>query len=251
MLLKEEIFISSFFLPFLDIAQMLCNCITYLMPFLVFLLYSEASYSQAFTFNIKPMYYGQIIQIDHPVIDSLQGEQVTFKECKFYLGKFTLHSKDTVLHFDRYHLIDIENANTTTMSFPIPPSFYADSISFLLGIDSVTNISGIMDGDLDPLNGMYWAWNSGYINMKIEGITAKCPGRNNLFQFHIGGYQAPYQTAQNISCAFKRSQSIEIQMNVQNVLEKVQLSKEYQIMSPGKKAKEMSESMSTMFIILQ
>ena len=251
MLLKEEIFISSFFLPFLDIAQMLCNCITYLMPFLMFLLYSEASYSQAFTFNIKPMYYGQIIQIDHPVIDSLQGEQVTFKECKFYLGKFTLHSKDTVLHFDRYHLIDIENANTSTMSFPIPPSFYADSISFLLGIDSVTNISGIMDGDLDPLNGMYWAWNSGYINMKIEGITAKCPGRNNLFQFHIGGYQAPYQTAQKISCAFKRSQSVEIQMNVQNMLEKVQLNKEYQIMSPGKKAKEMSESMSTMFIILQ
>ena len=40
-------------------------------------------------------------------------------------------------------------------------------------------------------------------------------------------------------------------MNVQNILEKVQLSKEYQIMSPGKKAKEMSESMSTMFIILQ
>ena len=44
---------------------------------------------------------------------------------------------------------------------------------------------------------------------------------------------------------------VEIQMNVQNMLEKVQLNKEYQIMSPGKKAKEMSESMSTMFSILQ
>jgi hypothetical protein len=251
MLLKEEIFISSFFLPSYDIAHMLCNCIKYLLPFLMFLFYPEELYSQAFTINIKPMYYGHIIQIDHPVIDSVLGEQVTFKECKFYLGKFTLYSKDTILHFDRYHLIDIENANTTALSFPIPPFFYADSISFLLGIDSVTNISGIMDGDLDPLNGMYWAWNSGYINMKIEGITPKCPGRNNLFQFHIGGYQAPYQTAQNISFAIKRSQNIEIQMNVQNILEKVQLSKEYQIMSPGKKAKEMSESMSTMFSILQ
>jgi hypothetical protein len=40
-------------------------------------------------------------------------------------------------------------------------------------------------------------------------------------------------------------------VNVQNVLEKVHLSKEYQIMSPGKKAKEMSDNMSTMFSIIQ
>jgi hypothetical protein len=98
---------------------------------------------------------------------------------------------------------------------------------------------------------MYWAWNSGYINMKIEGITPKCQGRNNLFQFHIGGYQAPYQTAQKISFVLKKTQSIKIQVNVQNMLEKVHLSKEYQIMSPGKKAKEMSDNMSTMFSIIQ
>lgn len=40
-----------------------------------------------------------------------------------------------------------------------------------------------MDGDLDPLNGMYWAWNSGYINMKIEGITPKCQDATIYFNF--------------------------------------------------------------------
>ena len=26
-------------------------------------------------------------------------------------------------------------------------------------------------GDLDPLKGMYWTWQSGYINFKIEGSS--------------------------------------------------------------------------------
>ena len=59
-------------------------------------------------------------------------------------------------------------------------------IYFQIGIDSLTNVSGDLDGDLDPALGMYWAWNSGYINMKLEGKSSSCKSVKKEFQFHIG-----------------------------------------------------------------
>jgi hypothetical protein len=44
-----------------------------------------------------------------------------------------------------------------------------DSITFLLGVDSMQHEKGIMDNGLSPVNGMYWAWQSGYIFVKWEG----------------------------------------------------------------------------------
>jgi hypothetical protein len=63
------------------------------------------------------------------------------------------------------------------------------AIEFLLGVDSVKNVSGVQTGALDPMNGMFWTWNSGYIMAKLEGVSsaAKVPG--NLFSYHVGGFK--------------------------------------------------------------
>ncbi|MEY4540338.1 MAG: hypothetical protein RLZZ306_2095, partial [Bacteroidota bacterium] len=40
-------------------------------------------------------------------------------------------------------------------------------------------------------DGMYWSWNSGYIFMKLEGISSVVPTRPNgkkAFQLHVGGF---------------------------------------------------------------
>ena len=80
-----------------------------------------------------------------------------------------------------------------------------DKIKFNLGIDSLTNVSGVMGGDLDPTKGMYWTWQSGYINFKMEGSSAVCPTRNHEFQFHIGGYQDPFYAMQTLELEVKNS----------------------------------------------
>jgi hypothetical protein len=44
------------------------------------------------------------------------------------------------------------------LSFDLPTYLKYDQIQFQLGIDSLTNVSGAMGGDLDPTKGMYWTW---------------------------------------------------------------------------------------------
>jgi hypothetical protein len=38
------------------------------------------------------------------------------------------------------------------------------AIKFLLGVDSLKNVSGIQTGALDPAKGMFWTWNTGLCN---------------------------------------------------------------------------------------
>ena len=67
----------------------------------------------------------------------------------------------------RYHLVDLNNPESLVLQ---TQTENFDKIQFNLGIDKQTNLDGVKGGDLDPLKGMYWTWNTGYINIKIEGI---------------------------------------------------------------------------------
>jgi hypothetical protein len=47
-----------------------------------------------------------------------------------------------------------------------------DDVSFTLGLDSSKNVSGDLENAYDPLLGMYWAWNTGYVNLKLAGKSS-------------------------------------------------------------------------------
>ena len=105
---------------------------------------------------------------------------------KFYISNISVQFADNTNYSEEnsYHLLDIENPN----SLQIPLQNYTEKsilkIIFTIGVDSLANVSGAMSGDLDPTNGMYWAWQSGYINMKIQGTSLSCKTRKNAFDFH-------------------------------------------------------------------
>ena len=109
---------------------------------------------------------------------------------RFYLSNFRLLKGENVVWAEpkSYHLVDVESPNSTHFSLILPKNLDFDALKCDLGIDSLTNTEGAKDGDLDPTKGMYWAWQSGYINLKLEGISRLCPTRKNKFQFHIGGF---------------------------------------------------------------
>lgn len=46
---------------------------------------------------------------------------------------------------------------------------------------------------------MYWTWQSGYINAKLEGKSNLVNTPTHAFAFHLGGYLNPFQTLQTIS----------------------------------------------------
>ncbi|MBK7385090.1 MAG: hypothetical protein IPI81_17420 [Flavobacteriales bacterium] len=146
-------------------------------------------------------------------------------------------------------MIDAEIPSSLEVALMVPQGIHVDSISFLLGIDSLTNVSGAFGGDLDPTKGMYWAWNSGYINWKLEGTCTKCETLKNQFEFHLGGYLPPYFNAQRIGFAVPAQGPIAIDVDVAAFLERAKPGERCAIMSPSKEAVELARVAASVFSI--
>ena len=104
-----------------------------------------------------------------------------------------------------------------------------------------------MGGDLDPTKGMYWAWQSGYINFKLEGTSDACKSRNHEFQFHVGGYQQPFYCLKSLTFAVKQAQLMTINLDVKKILDNLDLKTHHHIMSPNKEAVILAQKISEAF----
>ncbi len=55
-----------------------------------------------------------------------------------------------------------------------------------MGVDSIKNYSGAQAGELDPIYGMLWDWNSGYVYYKHEGEFIDSTGAVQPLVYHYG-----------------------------------------------------------------
>lgn len=174
-------------------------------------------------------------------------DTLTIETFRCYISNIRIHYKDKSVFTqkDSYHLLDFENPN----SFQIPITKKSDKliskITFNIGVDSLTNTAGAMPGDLDPIKGMYWAWQSGYINMKIEGKSSSCKTRKNEFQFHIGGYLQPYYANRKVEINSNGNSNIAI--DLKHFFSNIKLTQTNSIMIPGKLAMELADNSVKMF----
>ena len=124
-------------------------------------------------------------------------------------------------------------------------------LTFNIGVDSLANVSGAMSGDLDPIKGMYWAWNTGYINAKIEGKSSSCHTRKNVFEFHIGGHLPPFQTMRKVKLLAKDTEStvFTIETDVRQWFSKIKLNEMNSVLLPNKTAMMMADNYAQMFKI--
>lgn len=108
---------------------------------------------------------------------------------RFYVSNIRLLKKGKVVYASQssYHLIDLADTSSTRIQIPLSEPSTIDQVQFMLGIDSLTQSAGVMGGDLDPIKGMYWTWQSGYIHLKVEGAHQKSSDARHQFQLHIGG----------------------------------------------------------------
>ena len=169
---------------------------------------------------------------------------------KFYISNLKLEyaDKTTYSEPDSYYLIDIENPNSCKIPIEKTTGKTISKVSFSVGIDSLTSVSGALEGDLDPTKGMYWAWQSGYINMKLEGRSSSCKTRKNEFQFHIGGYMKPNYAMRKVILEPKKSNfTVEINVDVAELFSKLELSKINSVMVPGTQAMQIADYSVTMF----
>lgn len=172
-----------------------------------------------------------------------ENDSIKFETLRFYISGITLkHNNETVWSDpNQAHLLDLSNPHS--MQFAQPASIKNSNtpkahnqLEFYLGIDSLTNVSGALEGDLDPTKGMYWTWQSGYINLKLEGVSNLCNTRQHEFQFHLGGYLAPYNALQCVIIEIPNNDTVEIDLDIKACIEEINLVKQNLVMTPGEAA---------------
>lgn len=178
-----------------------------------------------------------------------EEDSVIFESLRFYLSGFELtrNGKSVWKESESYHLIDLENPASCEILLNIAKNTNFDRIRFYLGIDSLTNSGGVKGGDLDPVKGMYWTWQTGYIHFKLEGKSNLCPTRNNQFSLHIGGYSFSQNTLQTLEFSVSDPDKVTIELDLLRFLEEIDLRDQNHVMSPGAQAVKLSQQLALLF----
>lgn len=184
---------------------------------------------------------------------------------KFYVSNFDLINTDSnrIYHVnpDKYFLVDAADSTSWFVKLAAVPFRY-NRISFLIGVDSIKNVSGAQTGALDPAKGMFWTWNSGYIMAKLEGNSPVSSLINGKFEYHIGGFSGPDNSLRKPTLLFPYGQfseilvgsksTININANVQAWFynpHDLKIKETPSCTTPGTLAKDISENYSKMFTV--
>lgn len=179
----------------------------------------------------------------------IHKDSISIEEFKFYVSDLILKQNNVTVYENKnlFKLVDLSEESSFTISTLVPSHLLFNSISFSLGVDSNTNKEGIHSGDLDPTKGMYWTWQSGYINLKLEGSSPLCPTRKHKFQFHIGGFGEGQYPLQTITYPALNNYKSTITIDLEKFFNVINLSKVNEVMIPGKQAVELSNKIKLAF----
>lgn len=204
--------------------------------------------------------FGQTVQVSFiPVINKSEielnkelvlsdNQKISITNLRFYISKFQLLKNEKVQSTwnKEYHLIDLRQQSSLKWILDSVETDF-DKIKFQLGLDSFTNVSGALTGDLDPTKGMYWTWQSGYINLKIEGFFINSNEGNKIFEYHLGGYLPPFQTIQHISMLSNSKKEMKIVLDFDSFFLSSKTEYKARVMSPGENAQALSKLLVNCF----
>jgi hypothetical protein len=222
---------------------------------IVFLICSIRTYSQdkLFTIIFKPTFSTKLINLADSNFKFNDSLQVELGTVKFYISNIKLLNRNKIVFQDKNlaYLIDASVPKSLQILLDTKDNSFCDNITFDLGIDSALNVQGAMADDLDPTKGMYWAWQSGYINFKLEGKSKQCKSRNNEFEFHLGGYLQPNYCLQNVVLPLNKTSTIGIKLDIEKVLSEIDLTIVDHVMSPSLEAVAISKIVANSFSITE
>jgi hypothetical protein len=115
------------------------------------------------------------------------GNTYSVSELKYYISEISFTKDDgKIVSSTQVSLIDA--ADTKMQSFNIKqlPNGTYTKMKFYIGVGSLQNHSGLQEGALDPINGMFWTWNTGYIFFKHDGQFIDSTGVTKGVSFHLG-----------------------------------------------------------------
>ena len=132
------------------------------------------------------------------------GDTFNVNMLKYYVSNITVTKSDNSKHSitGSYYLVDHNTFMEDEFVINGIPEGNYKEITFLLGVDSSSNVSGAQAGDLDPAKGMFWDWNSGYIMSRLEGYSPASTAIGKKIIFHVGGFIRPNISMRTITVSF-------------------------------------------------
>ncbi|MEP7318393.1 MAG: MbnP family protein [Panacibacter sp.] len=224
--------------------------------------FAQQASSPKLIINFKSMAGDKLLQQDS-VYTNAFGESFSVSTFKYYISNIVLldaSSGEKQFYKDQYFLID--EADSATKQIELTTTLNSiSSLQFLLGVDSLKNVSGVQTGNLDPAKGMFWIWNSGYVMAKLEGNSPVAKTPQHAFSYHVGGYKKNEQTAKHIELALPQKLLLEnaatqvtIQANVMawfNAVNEIKITTSSFCHEPGTLAVKLADNYSKMFSVVQ
>lgn len=197
--------------------------------------------------------------------NNIWGEPYTVSMFKFYICQVKLFNVDSGISHDvnkdEYFLVNFADNNSTVLKLKAVPRTY-NRIGFVIGVDSIRNVSGAQTGALDPAKGMFWTWSTGYIMAKLEGNSPVSNQPNNKFEYHVGGFSGPDNVVKPVTLSFPLGQDITLQPGKSSAMtitanvnawfsgpNDIMLSTNPVCMTPGALARQIAENYLGMFTI--
>jgi len=201
--------------------------------------------------TIQPFFGDLKFKLNQNYYSSADNDSIRVETLKFYISEieFINDNEHSWKEKNSYHLIDFENNESQTILLNVAKNTHTTQLKFNIGIDSITSNSGALSGDLDPVNGMYWAWQSGYVNFKMEGTSPICETRKHQFQFHLGGYKQPFYAMQRITLpiSYLDDNTLQIDFNLAPIFNGISLKETHSIMIPCKDGMNLSKVVAQLF----
>lgn len=187
------------------------------------------------------------------------NEPFTVNKFRYYISNVILvDEKGQQKIFNGFHqLVNEADSASKNMHFNSCKLGKIVCIEFTVGVDSSKNTSGVQTDDLDPMKGMFWTWNSGYVFAKLEGQSDSSHAPSNYFSFHVGGYKANENAARKIKLNINSTPSIhEIVIDVDiskwfDAVHPIHINKSPICHQSGELAMKLADNYATMFSIAE
>jgi hypothetical protein len=209
--------------------------------------------TMCFSPSQEKKYFSLILEFNHQFgeesfqigqgYQTLLKDSVKFTKLMYYLSNIQLHTSTTQSWKEResYRLIQIDTDKSSNISIridSIPAQSYR-KLSFGIGIDSIRNHGGSQKGDLDPLKGMFWTWEQGYVFFKAEGYFYPKSGDKGAFVIHLGRNPAYKEVSFGVSPTLfetDKTPILQYEVNMQQLFGGIPNSAIHLKMPPNKKS---------------
>jgi hypothetical protein len=221
------------------------------------------------TDSVKMEFYhvvaGQGLNLSDQWYKNANGDSFMVSTFNYYVSNVVLTGDSGTADYveaNSYHLVEAPANSIYASAFDMQnvPVGHYKAVTFLLGVDSARNLAGAQTGALDPLNGMFWNWNSGYIMLKFEGTSPQASDSSKALEYHVLGFSGPNSVLRKITLAFPNdittnqymephihfAADVDAMFNTPN---RINFATESEMTSLGVQAKQLADNYANMFTI--